>query len=66
MEKETYQKAERIMLDIENIEHEIKLVENTDTVYYKTPDMDGGFTPGQYIAFHEGAKGLKIHNNILN
>ena len=57
MEKDKYEKAKKIMLKIEDLEHEARKVEETGTVYYKTPDMDGGFTPGQYVAFYEEAKG---------
>lgn len=57
MEKETFEKAQAIMKKIERINNEIERVEKTDTIYFRTPDMDGGFTQGQYVKFYEEAKG---------
>lgn len=57
MKKETYEKAKEIMNKIERLNMEIEHVEKTDEIYYKTPDMDGGFTPGSYYSFDEEAKG---------
>ena len=57
MKKETYEKAKEIMNKIERLNREIEHVEKTDEIYYKTPDMDGGFTPGGYYKFSEEAKG---------
>jgi hypothetical protein len=57
MEKETFEKAQAIMKKIERINNEIERVENTDTIYFRTPDMDGGFTQGQYVKFYEEDKG---------
>ena len=44
MKKETYEKAKEIMNEIERLNRIIERVEKTDDIYYKTPDMDGGFT----------------------
>ena len=57
MKKETYEEAKEIMNKIERLNREIEHVEKTDEIYYKTPDMDGGFTPGGYYKFDEEAKG---------
>lgn len=57
MKKETYEKAKEIMNKIERLNREIEHVEKTDEIYFKTPDMDGGFTPGGYYKFSEEAKG---------
>lgn len=56
MKKETYEKAKEITDKIERLKREIEHVEKTDDIYYKTPDMDGGYTPGKYIKFGEEAK----------
>lgn len=56
MKKETYEKAKEIMNKIERLNREIEHVEKTDEIYYKTPDMDGGFTPGNYYKFDEETK----------
>ena len=45
------------MKKIERINNEIKRVEKTDTIYFRTPDMDGGYTQGKYVKFYEEAKG---------
>lgn len=57
MDKETYKKAKEIMQKIERLNNNIERVEKTDGIYFKTPDMDGGFTPGKYYEFDEEAKG---------
>lgn len=56
MKKETYEKAKEIMNEIERLNRIIERVEKTDDIYYKTPDMDGGFTPGVYCSFNKEAK----------
>lgn len=57
MYKETYDKAKEIADKIERLNRCIERVEKTDEIYYKTPDMDGGFTPGKYYKFDEESKG---------
>lgn len=57
MNKETYTKAKEIMQKIERLNNNIEKVEKTDEIYYRTPDMDGGFTPGKYCKFNEEAGG---------
>lgn len=57
MKEETFEKAQKIKKDIERINNEMERVEKTDTIYFRTPDMDGGFTSGQYVKFYEEAKG---------
>lgn len=57
MEKERFEKAQDIMKKIERINNEIERVEKTDTIYFRTPDMDGGYTQGKYVKFYEETKG---------
>lgn len=57
MNKETYEKAKEITGKIERLNDYIERVEKTDEIYYRTPDMDGGFTTGKYCKFGEEAKG---------
>lgn len=57
MKKEVFDKAKEIWENIRNLENEINRVEETDTIYYKTPDMDGGYTPGHYCEFYEQSRG---------
>lgn len=57
MDKETYKKAKDIMAKIERFNDYIERVEKTDEIYYRTPDMDGGFTPGKYCKFNEETGG---------
>lgn len=53
MDKERFNKAKEILQQIEHIEGLIKKVDETDSIYYKTPDMDGGYTPGRYCEFYD-------------
>lgn len=57
MKEEVFAKAKEINQKIENIKYYIDKIEKTDKIYYKTPDMDGGFTPGRYYPFDEMVAG---------
>lgn len=56
MDREKFNQAKEIIQKIEKLQDLIDRVDKTDSIYYKTPDMDGGYTPGRYVEFYESAK----------
>lgn len=57
MDKLRFEEAQRLMDSIKRFNDYLGQVDKTDTIYYRTPDMDGGYTSGRYIAFYESEKG---------
>ena len=51
-----YQKKE-LFVNIIHITNFSDTTISETEIYFKTPDMDGGFTPGGYYKFSEEAKG---------
>lgn len=56
MNREKFKQAKEIIQKIEKLQDLIDRVDKTDSIYYKTPDMDGGYTPGKYVEFYESAR----------
>lgn len=57
MDKETFEKAKSILGEIEKAKETIEKIDKTDEIYYKTPDMDGGFTQGSFVKFYGNETG---------
>lgn len=52
MNKITFEKAKAILDEIDRAKSTIEKISKTDSIYYKTPDMDGGYTEGKFVAFY--------------